>query len=208
MVAKREYRLPSKNAYRPIILFMVTCVFIECYSNFYCKIALINRFKLYLIKILTIRHMSHQQKQRRIYLIVTFSNIVMIHSRPWRVDHWIMIHVTWQHFDQSAKQLIFGHTTIIRWYQADESFDGIACVWLCDSGDNFYAGRGQVQRPGVPPVFSCDVCKVECIGAQVCQLSLHHVCYVTPPRIREPSIVMSVSVCLCMFVCPRSYLWN
>jgi len=59
-----EYRLPSKNAHRPIILFMVTCVFIECYSNFYCKIALINRFKLYLIKILMIRGISCKQKQR------------------------------------------------------------------------------------------------------------------------------------------------
>jgi len=33
------------------------------------------------------------------------------HGRPWRVDHSIMINVTWRHFDQSAKQLIVGHTT-------------------------------------------------------------------------------------------------
>ena len=33
-------------------------------------------------------------------------------------------------------------------------------------------------------------------------------CLVTPPQIVEQSIVMSVSVCLCVFVCPRSYLWN
>ena len=37
--------------------------------------------------------------------------IIMTHSRPWRVDHSIMINVTWRHFDQSAKQLIVGHTT-------------------------------------------------------------------------------------------------
>ena len=30
----------------------------------------------------------------------------MSHGRQWRVDHSIMINVTWQHFDQSAKQLI------------------------------------------------------------------------------------------------------
>ena len=35
----------------------------------------------------------------------------MIHGRPWRVDHSIMINVTWRQFDQSANQLIFGHTT-------------------------------------------------------------------------------------------------
>jgi len=32
--------------------------------------------------------------------------------------------------------------------------------------------------------------------------------FVTPPPIVERSIVMSVSVCLCVFVCPRSYLRN
>jgi len=32
--------------------------------------------------------------------------------------------------------------------------------------------------------------------------------FVTPPPIGERSIVMSVSVCLCVFVCPRSYLRN
>jgi len=37
--------------------------------------------------------------------------IIMTHSRPWRVDHSIMIKVTWRHFDESAKQLIVGHTT-------------------------------------------------------------------------------------------------
>ena len=32
--------------------------------------------------------------------------------------------------------------------------------------------------------------------------------FVTPPPIGQRSIVMSVSVCLCVFVCPRSYLRN
>ena len=36
---------------------------------------------------------------------------IMTHGRSWRVDHSIMINVTWRHFDQSAKQLIVGHTT-------------------------------------------------------------------------------------------------
>ena len=31
---------------------------------------------------------------------------------------------------------------------------------------------------------------------------------VTPPPIGERSTVMRVSVCLCVFVCPRSYLRN
>jgi len=35
----------------------------------------------------------------------------MIHGRPWRVHHSTMMNVTWRHFDQSAKQLIVGHTT-------------------------------------------------------------------------------------------------
>ena len=35
----------------------------------------------------------------------------MTRGRPWRVDHSIMINVTWRRFDQSAKQLIVGHTT-------------------------------------------------------------------------------------------------
>jgi len=36
--------------------------------------------------------------------------IIMTHGRPWRVDHSIMLNVSWWHFDQSAKQLIVGHT--------------------------------------------------------------------------------------------------
>ena len=40
---------------------------LECYSNFYCKIALINRFKLYLIKILSIRR--HVNKNNVEYVL-------------------------------------------------------------------------------------------------------------------------------------------
>jgi len=44
-----EYRLPSKNAHSPnYCLWLAVCV--NNSANFYCKIALINRFKLYLIK--------------------------------------------------------------------------------------------------------------------------------------------------------------
>ena len=38
--------------------------------------------------------------------------IIMTHGRPWRVDHSIMTNVTWRRFNQSAKQLIAGHTTV------------------------------------------------------------------------------------------------
>ena len=44
-----EYRLPSKNAHSPnYCLWLAVCV--NYSANFYSKIALINRFKLYLIK--------------------------------------------------------------------------------------------------------------------------------------------------------------
>jgi len=44
-----EYRLPSKNAHSlNYCSWLAVCV--NCSANFYCKIALINRFKLYLIK--------------------------------------------------------------------------------------------------------------------------------------------------------------
>jgi len=36
----------------------------------------------------------------------------MTHGWPWRVDHMIMISVTWLHFDQSANLLVVGHTTV------------------------------------------------------------------------------------------------
>ena len=37
-------------------------------------------------------------------------------------------------------------------------------------------------------------------------LPIEHV--ITPQSIGERSIVMTVSVCLCVFVCPRAYLWK
>jgi len=37
--------------------------------------------------------------------------IIMTHGWLWRIDRMIMINITWLHFDQSAKQLIVGHTT-------------------------------------------------------------------------------------------------
>ena len=39
-------------------------------------------------------------------------NIAVLHGRPWRVHHSIMMKVTWQRFDQSAKRLAVGDTTI------------------------------------------------------------------------------------------------
>ena len=44
-----EYRLPSEDAHSPnYCSWLAVCV--NYSANFYCKIALINRFKLYLIK--------------------------------------------------------------------------------------------------------------------------------------------------------------
>ena len=43
---------------------------------------------------------------------IIMTNGHVTHGRPWRADHSIMLNVTWRRFDQSAKQLIVGHTTI------------------------------------------------------------------------------------------------
>ena len=77
----------------------------------------------------TIRRISCKQKQCRIYIMFTMSNIshlvnvtwpcviIMTHSPQWRVDHSIIINVLWRCFDQSAKQLIVGHMTIyVDWH--------------------------------------------------------------------------------------------
>jgi len=57
-------RLPSKNAHGPnYCLWLAVCV--NYSANFYCKIALINRFKLYLIKILTVT--SKKQKKNKTF---------------------------------------------------------------------------------------------------------------------------------------------
>jgi len=80
-----EYRLPSKNAHCPnYCSWLAVC---DNYSvNFYCKIALINRFKLYLIKIYSKtpknknKQTKRKQKQRRIY-------ILRLH----------LVNVTWRH---------------------------------------------------------------------------------------------------------------
>ena len=73
-----EYCLPSKNAHSPnYCSWLAVCV--NYSANFYCKIALINRLKLYLIKTYskTPKKQNEQaerkQKQRRIYLTFAFS---------------------------------------------------------------------------------------------------------------------------------------
>ena len=82
-------------------------------ANFYCKIALISRFKVYLIKMSTVTS-KRKQKQRRIYLVnVTWLVvIIMTTGRPWHGNHLIMLDVTWRRFDQSVKQLVVGRATI------------------------------------------------------------------------------------------------
>jgi len=65
-----EYRLPSINAHSPnYCSWLAVCV--DYSANFYFKVALINRFKLYLIK--TYSKTPKKQKQRRIYLTFAFS---------------------------------------------------------------------------------------------------------------------------------------
>jgi len=70
-----EYRLPSKNAHSPnYCSWLAICV--NYSANFYCKIALINRFKLYLIKTYSKtlkKQTKRKQKQHRIYLTFAFS---------------------------------------------------------------------------------------------------------------------------------------
>ena len=61
-----EYPLPSKNAHRPNYCSWLA-VRVNYSANFHCKIALINRFKLYLVKILTVKS-KRKQKQCRIAL--------------------------------------------------------------------------------------------------------------------------------------------
>jgi len=75
--------LSSKNAHSPnYCSWLAVCI--NYSANFYCKIPLINRFKLYLIKILTVtstKQTKHKQKQRRIYLTFAFSEGHMTASR-------------------------------------------------------------------------------------------------------------------------------
>ena len=52
-------RLPSKNAHSPNYCSWLA-VYVNYSANFCCKIALINRFKLYLIKILTVTSKNKQ----------------------------------------------------------------------------------------------------------------------------------------------------
>jgi len=73
-----KYRLPSKNAHSPnYCSWLAVCV--NYSANFYCKITLINRFKLYLIKTYskTLKNQKkltkHKQKQRRMYLTFALS---------------------------------------------------------------------------------------------------------------------------------------
>ena len=61
--------LPAKNTHSPnYCSCLAICV--NYSANFYCKIALISRFKVYLIKILTVTS-KRKQKQRRIYITFT-----------------------------------------------------------------------------------------------------------------------------------------
>jgi len=79
--------LPSKNAHSPNY-YSWLAVYVNYCANFYCKMPLINRFKLYLIKILTVttkKQTKRKQKQRRTYLTFAFSEGHMTASRSPRV---------------------------------------------------------------------------------------------------------------------------
>jgi len=95
--------------------------------------ALINRFKLYLVK--TYSKTPKKQKKQNVnknnaeYILhlhlvnVTWchpgwhnnvsrvGDIIMSPGWLWSGEHMIMLNVTWRRFDQSVKQLIVGHTT-------------------------------------------------------------------------------------------------
>ena len=72
-----KYRLLSKNAHSPnYCSWLGVCA--NYSANFYCKIALINRFKPYLIKTYgkmpkKQKKTKRKQKQPRIYLMFAFS---------------------------------------------------------------------------------------------------------------------------------------
>ena len=74
-----EYCLPSENAHSPSYCSWLAVCF-NYSANYYCKIALINRFKLYLIKTYSTTSKKNKkkqtkckQKQRRICLTFAFS---------------------------------------------------------------------------------------------------------------------------------------
>ena len=79
-----ECRLPSRNAHSSnFFLWLTVCV--NYSANFYCKIALINRFKLYLIK----TH-SKMLKNKKNKLSVNKNNVEYILSLH-------LVNVTWRH---------------------------------------------------------------------------------------------------------------
>jgi len=106
-----EYRLPSKNAHSPnYCSWLAVCV--NYSGNFYCKIALINRFKLYLIKTYSETPKNKKnnnveyilglrlQCRPKIYLMFAFSerHVTVCHyndirSTVTRIDHSIMLNV-------------------------------------------------------------------------------------------------------------------
>ena len=110
-----KYRLPSENAHSPnYCSWLAVCV--NYSANSYCKIALINRLKLYLIKThskMPKKQTKHKQKQCRIYLTFAFSERYVpspgVMSPRVTVKRWTCDNAQCQ----SVKQLIVGHTTTI-----------------------------------------------------------------------------------------------
>jgi len=59
------------------------------------------------------------------------STFTILNRRPWRVQHSIMMNAMWQRFDQSAKQLIVGHTTKISIYRRADRIAGRTTPTRC-----------------------------------------------------------------------------
>ena len=124
-----EYHLPSKNAHSPnYCSWLAVCV--NYSAKFYCKIALINRFELYLTKTYNKTPKKNKKKLNVNKNNVAYILRVNLVNITWRHTVWhynvtpgdreavnIMLNVTWRRFDQSAKQLIVGH-----------SYDNIFCL--------------------------------------------------------------------------------
>ena len=79
-----EYRLPSKNAHRPnYCSWLAVGLCVNYSANFYCKIALINRFKLYLMKTYSKTQKTNKQNVNK----NNVEYILRLH----------LVNVTWRH---------------------------------------------------------------------------------------------------------------
>ena len=140
-----EYRLPSKNAHSPnYCSWLAVCV--NYSANFYCKIALINRFKLYLIKTYSKtpkkqnKQNKRKQKQRRIYLMFTFSerHVTVCHYNDTRSRECLSL---WHTVDRDASIIDNDIRQVTAFRPINEEDVGhtttsAACYGLCGSASH------------------------------------------------------------------------